>query len=57
MLSKDTKYYVKKVDSTSNTVIVTGSSSQLIDGQTSYIINNQYEAAEFVACGTGWMIF
>ena len=52
-----TKYYVKKVDSTSNTVIVTGSSSQLIDGQTSYIMNNQYEAAEFVACGTGWMIF
>lgn len=51
------KYYVKKVDSTSNTVIVTGTSSQLIDGQTSYIINNQYEAAEFVACGTGWMIF
>ena len=50
-------YYVKKVDSTSNTVTVTGSSSQLIDGQSSYVMNNQYEAIKLVACGTGWMIF
>ena len=50
-------YYVKKVDATSNTVTVTGSSSQLIDGQSSYVMNNQYEAIKLVACGTGWMIF
>jgi len=51
------KYAVKKSDSTTNTVIVSGYGSQLIDGQSTYVINNQYEAAEFVAIGTGWMVF
>lgn len=45
---------VKKVDATSSTVTVVGSSGALIDNGTSWIANEQWTAGNFVTNGTDW---
>ena len=52
------EYQIKKIDSSANNVIVSGTGTDTVDGQTTYTINNQYEAAKFVACGNDqWFVF
>ena len=51
------EFTIKKVDSSVNTVTVSGSGGNLIDGQSSYTLNNQYEAVKFVACGDNWFVY
>jgi hypothetical protein len=50
-------YTVKKVDSSSNAVTVSRSGSDLIDGQTSVTIADQYVSISFQSNGTEWFIY
>ena len=51
------EFYIKKIDATANNVIISGTESDLIDGQSTYTITNQYEAAKVVNCGSGtWYV-
>jgi len=49
-------YYIKKIDSSSNTVSIDGNGSETIDGSTSQIITSQYDCATVVCDGTEWWI-
>jgi len=49
-------YYIKKIDSSSNKVIVDGDGSETIDGSTTQDIISQYDTIEIVSDGTGWYI-
>lgn len=53
-----TKVTVKKIDSSGNTVTVTRSGSDTIDGTTSKVISTQYETYTFVSDGSSkwWII-
>lgn len=52
------EYQIKKIDSSANSVIVSGTGNDTIDGGDTYYLNNQYEAAKFVACGNDqWFVF
>ena len=44
-------YTIKKIDSSSNTVIITGLSNDTIDGQLTYTMYNQNEAIRVCNCG------
>ena len=51
------EFYIKKIDSSSNQVIISGTGSDLIDGQSTYTMNNQYEAIKIINCGSGtWFV-
>lgn len=50
------RYTIKKVDATSNPVIIDGNGSETIDGSTTVIITSQYDAAQLVAGATEWSI-
>jgi hypothetical protein len=51
------EFYIKKIDSSTNTVIISGTESDLIDGQSTYTMNNQYEAIKVVNCGAStWYV-
>ena len=49
--------YVKKTDSSSNTVTVDQNGSETIDGGTSYVLYNQYEAVTLICDGSNWHVF
>ena len=49
--------YVKKTDSSANTVTIDQSASETIDGGASYILYNQYESVMLVCDGTNWHVF
>ena len=49
--------YIKKTDSSSNTVTVDQNGSETIDGGTSYVLYNQYEAVTLICDGTNWHVF
>lgn len=46
--------YVMKTDSSANVVTIDGDSSETIDGQTTLILGNQYDAAMVVTNATTW---
>jgi len=51
------EFYIKKIDSSVNAVIISGTGSDLIDGQSTYTMNNQYEAIKIINCGSGtWFV-
>lgn len=51
-------FTVKKIDSSANAVVVSGSGGYSIDGQSTYTINNQYESATFCHAESGnWYVF
>lgn len=55
---KNESWLIKKVDSSANSVIITGTNSELIDGQLSYTLTNAYEAINITTCKSGeWYIF
>ena len=49
--------YIKKTDSSSNTVTVDQNGSETIDGGTSYVLYNQYEAVTLICDGSNWHVF
>jgi hypothetical protein len=49
-------YIVKKVDSTANTVTITTTSSQTIDGSASKVLSSQYDGFQLQSDGANWMI-
>lgn len=48
--------YVKKQDSSGNTVTIDGNSSETIDGSLTLVISVQYNGFELVSDGTNWYI-
>ena len=50
------RYTVKKIDSSGNAVTVNTTSSQTIDGSTTYVLSAQYKYATFVSNGSNWLI-
>ena len=50
-------FWIKKIDSTANTVTVDGAGSETIDDGTTAVIRNQYEAINVISDGTEWWIF
>ena len=50
------KMYIKKTDSTSNAVTVTGQNNQTIDDSSTWEISVQYVTMELVSDGTNWHI-
>lgn len=51
-------WLIKKVDTSANAVIITGAGSDLIDGQTTYTINNAYESINITTTRSGeWYLF
>lgn len=49
-------YRIKKTDSTSNTVIIDGNSSETIDGQLTYTLTAEGESVTIVTNGSNWFI-
>ena len=49
-------YIVKKIDSSANSVTVNTTSSQTIDGATSRLLTNQYDAIQVQGDGSNWFI-
>lgn len=49
-------FYIKKVDSSVNTVTVVPHASETIDGDTSKILYVQYQSSHLVSDGTNWHI-
>ena len=52
----DRVYYVKKKDSSSNTVTITSTFSQTIDGAATKVITQQYVSVTVVSDGSNWYI-
>lgn len=51
------RFFIKRIDNTGNSVIISRSGSDTIDGQTTVSITRQYTALMVVSNGTGWYIF
>jgi len=49
-------YCIKKIDSSANAVTVNTTSSQTIDGATSRLLTNQYDAIQVQGDGSNWFI-
>ena len=50
------EYYIKKTDTALNTVTINTTSSQTIDGETSYLLTTQWEYIKIVSNGSNWVI-
>lgn len=56
-LAANQQYIIKKIDSTTNKVILSGSGNETIDGLSGYSINTQYQSISVVTDGTtGWYL-
>lgn len=51
------EYYVMKADTIEGTIIIEGSSSQLINGNSSFELNGPYQSITLVTDGSEWYIF
>jgi hypothetical protein len=49
-------YVIKKIDATANTVTISTTSSQTIDGATTYTINTAYSGVNLQSDGSNWWI-
>lgn len=49
-------YTIKKIDSSGNAVTIGTTSSQTIDGSTTYALSSQYKYVTVVSNGTNWLI-
>lgn len=47
---------IKKIDSSANTVVIDGNSSETIDGATTVTLSNQNEVAILISNGTSWYV-
>jgi hypothetical protein len=50
------QYFIKKTDSSGNTVTIDGNASETIDGSTTKVINTQYESISIISNGTNWYV-
>lgn len=50
-------FYVKKTDSSSNTVTVDPDGSETVDGDATLIITQQYAAVTLISDGSNWFVF
>lgn len=50
------EFHVKKVDSSTNTVIIDGNASETIDGELTFILTSQYENLTIQSDGSNWHI-
>lgn len=50
------QYTFKKTDATVNQVVVSGTGSDTIDGQSTYTLTNQYEVINVMSDGSQWYI-
>ena len=55
--STDRVYFIKKTDSSANTVTIDPNASETIDGQTTMVLNFQNSAVTVICDGSGWFIF
>ena len=55
--SSGARVRVKKIDASTNTVTVSPSGTETIDGASSHSISQQYETYEYVSDGTDWYVF
>lgn len=49
-------YYIKKIDSSNNTVTIDGAGTELIDDAETAVLTVQYESVTLVSDGTAWWI-
>jgi len=49
--------YIKKTDSSTNTVTIDQNGSETIDGGASYVLYNQFESVTLICDGTNWHVF
>jgi hypothetical protein len=56
VLYEGKKYYIKKIDVSTNTVTIDGNGAQTIDSSLTAVITTQYEAIMIVAFGGSWWI-
>ena len=49
-------YIIRKSDSSGNAVTINTTSSQLINGASSYSLASQYKYVQLMSDGTGWMV-
>lgn len=49
-------FIIKKIDSSANVVTVDAESSETIDGDLTYTLNDQYNYVEIVSNGTNWVV-
>lgn len=51
------RYYIKKIDSTSNSVTIATTSSQTIDGELNQTLNISMSSVILISDGTNWYVF
>lgn len=56
VVSNTAMYFIKKVDTGTNTITVDGSASQAIDGEATQVINYPYTTLALISNGTSWNI-
>lgn len=54
--AKDVDFFVKKLDSSGNTVTIDANGSETIDGATTKVISTQYTAVTIYSDGTEWWV-
>lgn len=52
----DRVYYIKKIDSSVNSVTIDGNSSETIDGSTTNVLSSQYDSVTIHSNGNQWFI-
>jgi len=53
---KNRVYYIKKIDSSANTVIIDGNGGETIDGATTKVISSKFVSHLIISTGTEWWI-
>lgn len=48
--------FIKKTDSSSNLLTIDGNASETIDGDTTFVLDSQYDEISIVSDGTNWII-
>jgi uncharacterized metal-binding protein len=55
-VSNNACFIIKKTDSSANVVTIDGASSETIDGDLTYKLNDQFNYVEIVSNGTNWVV-
>ncbi len=55
-VNNNASFIIKKTDSSANVVTIDGASSETIDGDLTYKLNDQYNYVEIVSNGTNWVV-
>lgn len=55
-VNNNASFIIKKTDSSANAVTVDAASTETIDGNLTYKLNDQYNYVEIVSNGTNWVV-